>query len=207
MCQVRIQEECCTNIFYQVCSFHDWSGGGGREVFFKNCCKTKTGPRDSLEPSEWVLPTLCSVFSASTCISACGHLCSQSKSFEHRTEFYRYLLAHSTPRVGKYGVLIARHWGVQLLQNDLHTTLTMDKATDVVHHGSFTEHAGALVGRPSNKKTNCEDSRFCFDSPHQSDALQKPLNPFDIMVPIFEKRSKLFILWWPLLVLPRMVHT
>lgn len=58
------------------------------------------------------------------------------------------LFADAAPGVVENCVLITRHRGVQLLQHNLHTAAAVHKPTDVVHHGSLTEHAGALVRRP-----------------------------------------------------------
>lgn len=58
------------------------------------------------------------------------------------------LFADATPGVVENRVLISRHRRVQLLQNNLHAAAAVHKPTDVVHHGSLTERAGALVGRP-----------------------------------------------------------
>lgn len=63
------------------------------------------------------------------------------------------LFADAAPGVVEDRVLITRNRGVQLLQDDLHTANTMHKATDVVHHGSLTEHTGTLVRWPGKKHT------------------------------------------------------
>lgn len=55
------------------------------------------------------------------------------------------LFADAAPGVVENGVLVPRYRGVQLLQYYLHTTVAMDKTTDVVYHGGLTEYAGALV--------------------------------------------------------------
>lgn len=55
------------------------------------------------------------------------------------------LFADTTPGIVENCVLIARHRGVQLLQHNLHTAVAVHEPTDVVHHGSLTEHVGALV--------------------------------------------------------------
>ena len=59
------------------------------------------------------------------------------------------LFADAAPGVVEDGVLVARDRRVQLLQDNLDTAAAVDKASDVVHHGSVTEHAGALVGWPA----------------------------------------------------------
>ena len=59
------------------------------------------------------------------------------------------LFADAAPGVVEDGVLVAGDWRVQLLQDYLDTAVAVDEAPDVVHHGSFTEHAGALVGWPA----------------------------------------------------------
>lgn len=61
------------------------------------------------------------------------------------------LFADAAPGVVENCVLITRHRRVQLLQHNLHTATAMHKATDVMHHGSLTEHAGALVGWPAGE--------------------------------------------------------
>lgn len=58
------------------------------------------------------------------------------------------LFADAAPGVVEDRVLITGHGGVQLLQHNLHTATAVHKAPDVVHHGSLTEHAGAMVRRP-----------------------------------------------------------
>lgn len=45
-------------------------------------------------------------------------------------------------------MLVSRHRRVQLLQYDLNTATAMDKPPHMVHHGSLTEHTGALIGWP-----------------------------------------------------------
>lgn len=55
------------------------------------------------------------------------------------------LFADTTPGIVENRVLIARHRGVQLLQHNLHTAIAVYEPTDMVHHGSFAEHVGALV--------------------------------------------------------------
>ena len=63
-----------------------------------------------------------------------------------------YLFADAAPGVVEDGVLVARHRGVQLLEDDLDTPVAMHKTSDMVHHGSFTVHAGALVRRPVSRR-------------------------------------------------------
>lgn len=55
------------------------------------------------------------------------------------------LFADTAPGIVKNRVLITRYRGVQLLQHNLHTAVAVCEPTDVVHHGSLTEHVGALV--------------------------------------------------------------
>lgn len=80
---------------------------------------------------------------------------SQSNAGGEETEtVVANLFADAAPGVVENGVLIPRHRGVQLLQHDLHAAAAVDEATDVVHHGSLAEHAGALVGGPSWQETH-----------------------------------------------------
>lgn len=67
--------------------------------------------------------------------------------FSRVIPLFTNLLADAAPGVVEDGVLIPRHRGVQLLQHYLHATAAVHEAPDVVHHGSFTEHAGTLVRR------------------------------------------------------------
>lgn len=61
----------------------------------------------------------------------------------------KYLFADSAPGVIQDGVLVTGHGRIELFQNNLDTAISMDKPADVMHHGSFTIHAGALVRWPA----------------------------------------------------------
>lgn len=79
---------------------------------------------------------------------------SQTLEVRRRRRSSPNLFADAAPGVVENGVLIPGHRGVQLLQHDLHAAAAVDEATDVVHHGSLAEHAGALVGGPSWQETH-----------------------------------------------------
>lgn len=78
----------------------------------------------------------------------------QNLTFGHRFNPLLFLLtdlfADAAPGVVEDCVLITRNRRVQLLQHNLHTAAAVYKPPDVVHHGSLTEHAGALIGRPTH---------------------------------------------------------
>lgn len=61
----------------------------------------------------------------------------------------KYLFADSAPGVSEDGVLVSRHRRIKLFQNNLDTAVAMHKAADMVYHGGFTVHAGALVRWPA----------------------------------------------------------
>lgn len=66
------------------------------------------------------------------------------------------LFADAAPGVVEDGVLVAGYRGVQLFQHDLNAAAAVDEASDVVHHGGLTEHAGTLVGGPGGPRRQTE---------------------------------------------------